>query len=873
MTDRDSQPDPLDRLTEEIRGSEIDAADVERITARSWNAISGERDRPLSGCDDFQALIPALIAGELPPARTMLVEDHTRGCVSCRRALMEARGDVKSPAAMTRSAGGGIPRWLRLAAAAVITLGIGLVGFVTIGNVVADHRLMATVNTPGDTIQLVNSSTTKALPSGTVVRSRQLLRASNESGAELVLADGSVIEMAPRSELDLSGSLRGTTVRLNRGNIIVRAAEQHGRRLFVATDDCRVMVKGTVFAVDHGFKGSRVSVIEGEVEVRRAGHTDVLAPGDQITTNHRLTQVPIETQIAWSPNSEQHAALLRELTSLHRDLVDAIEPRVPRTTSELLDAVPDDTVVYVALPNLAEGLVEARSLLAGRLASSAVLAEWWTSHVVANGVDHQVDELLDRLQTIGGTLGDEIVIAVPASGLEGENAGPVVLAFLKDPETFRSVIGDHIVRANAAATTPVMALVDDPEDATDADAELLLWASGDILVAAVEPKQLVDAAQRIGSPDSGSFVNTDLHARLAEAYDRGVSWVAGVNMAALMERAAAKSGPDDGAIMERLGVMDATSAVIGYSRDGDRKTVAGGLYFDGERRGMAAWLSEPAPMGSLDFVSPQASLAIAGITKDAEVIFDELLAAVVELDPEALAELDEFQQVLGLDLRADLAATLGGEGAFAIDGPILPVPSWKLILEVYDPETLQGTIQRLVTAVNHELVTHGREEITFEDVEIAGRNYHLLRHDPSDFEIALAFVDGYLLVAPQAALIEDAISYRSSGVTLPRSSLFTDLLPEDGETGCSALVWKNLADVLDSLPAHMLESLPPEAEVLFGDGGEPGLWCAYGAGDRILASGSGGGLLTSIPLAGLLDVATQHRSGTKEAVDPLSSAG
>ena len=138
-----------------------------------------------------------------------------------------------------------------------------------------------------------------------MISSRQLLRSPKDNGAEIVLADGSVVEIAPRSELDLVGSRRGTTVRLRRGNIIVRAAEQHGGRLFVATDDCRVAVKGTVFAVDHGFKGSRVSVIQGEVEVRSAGRTDVLAPGEQITTNDRLRAVSIEEQIAWSPNSQR----------------------------------------------------------------------------------------------------------------------------------------------------------------------------------------------------------------------------------------------------------------------------------------------------------------------------------------------------------------------------------------------------------------------------------------------------------------------------------------------------------------------------------------------------------------------------------------
>ncbi len=205
MTERNVHSDALDAVTGEIRGSGLDSAEVDRITSRSWRTIAGELDRTLGSCGDFQALIPALIAGELSPARALLVEDHTGGCVACRRALLEARGGVTATAAVIRTANAGPPRWMRLAAAAVVALGLGLVGFVTIGNVVADRSLTATVISLGDDLQLVGSSTTSTVADGSVISSRQLLRSPKDNGAEIVLADGSVVEMAPRSELDLVG--------------------------------------------------------------------------------------------------------------------------------------------------------------------------------------------------------------------------------------------------------------------------------------------------------------------------------------------------------------------------------------------------------------------------------------------------------------------------------------------------------------------------------------------------------------------------------------------------------------------------------------------------------------------------------------------
>jgi len=740
------------------------------------------------------------------------------------------------------------------------------------GNVVADRQLVAAVGPVAGGLQLVEPSRTIPLETGASIGSRQLVRTAKDAGGELVLGDGSVVELAPRSEIQLSGAIRGTTVRLHRGNIIVRAAEQHGGKLYVTTDDCTVAVKGTVFAVDHGFKGSRVSVIEGEVEVRQGGRADLLAPGQQITTSRQLHAVPITDQIAWSPNAEQHTALLRELTHLQREVADAIEPQTTRTSTRLLDLAPADTVFYAALPNLTEGLEEARNVVAERLESSPRLAQWWQKNVVSNGVDRQVDEMLDRLQSIGSAVGDEVVVAVPSAAFINAG-GPLVFAVLDDPDQFRAMIDSEVDRANSLAQSPVIAVGDEIEDLSAIEADLLLWIHGDIFVAATSSDQMVAAAQSLTKANTSRFAGTDLHTRLTEAYANGVSWIIGLDMAALMERAAAEASEEDLVLMNQLGIMDTTSLVAGYSRDGSDRNFEASLYFDGPRHGMAAWLSEPGPMGSLDFVSPQASIAVAAVTRDAVQIFDELMDAVAAADPEAMAEMAEFQRVVGIDLRQDLAAPLGGEGAFAVDGPVLPLPSWKLIVEVYDPDTLQQTIERSIAEINHQMDLEGNPGLTFVESTVAGHTYHVIAHPELAYEIAYLMIDGYLILAPDPLLIDQALQYRASGITLPRSAAFRDLLPEDSQMGCSALVWRNLGDLLDSLPTEALGQLPPEAGVLLEEGAEPGLWCVYGETDRILANGSGGSLFTSMPILGLSEMLGGNCDGTQSADEPLSSAG
>ena len=72
-----------------------------------------------------------------------------------------------------------------------------------------------------------------------------------------------------------------------------------------------------------------------------------------------------------------------------------------------------------------------------------------------------------------------------------------------------------------------------------------------------------------------------------------------------------------------------------------------------------------------------------------------------------LCDLAEAQAKLGLNVREELAAPLGGEVAVALDGPALPVPSWKLAVEVYDPARLEASIRKLVDSYNRHASAHG----------------------------------------------------------------------------------------------------------------------------------------------------------------------
>ena len=161
--------------------------------------------------------------------------------------------------------------------------------------------LAATVENANGAVYVVSDAETRQLAAGEQLQKGERVRTAKDSNAVLRLADGSTVEMRERSEFSVSENMRGVTVRLDRGDVIVEAAKQHNGRLYVQTPDSLVSVKGTIFAVESGTKGSRVSVVEGEVKVNHAGKDETLLPGDQTTTNPSLDKTPVAAKRCVEP--------------------------------------------------------------------------------------------------------------------------------------------------------------------------------------------------------------------------------------------------------------------------------------------------------------------------------------------------------------------------------------------------------------------------------------------------------------------------------------------------------------------------------------------------------------------------------------------
>jgi hypothetical protein len=189
-------------------------------------------------------------------------------------------------------------------------------------------------------------------------------------------------------------------------------------------------------------------------------------------------------------------------------------------------------------------------------------------------------------------------------------------------------------------------------------------------------------------------------------------------------------------------------------------------------------------------------------------------------------------------------------------------------LEVYDPGTLQATIERIISAVNLELTSQGEAPIELTTSEVDGVTYHGLDHPNAQMPLSYAMTDGFVVIAPQQALVQRAIQLRASGATLAASIGFQDLLPANGFTDCSALVYRNLDEIVAALPADALGGVPPETLEQLA---EPGVICVYGLPNRIVFSGTGGDIFGFGPALGLSGLLSQVAPQEDLSEEPVSS--
>jgi len=815
----------LDEITDDIRNEQVHSSVVDQAANRVWARIAAAAEgetgtvaaERIEGCKDFQSLIPAYLKGSLSEARSLLLIDHTHECIPCRKAMKETRQQETLPvrrATATRrySLQPAILRW---GIAAAVVIGFGLLALPLIQRYVPFERLDATVQAAEGQVYQIADTRSVAIKGGDKVNQDERIRTAKDAHAFIRLADGSMIEMRDRSEISFTQSTQGTTVHLDRGAIFVEAAKLPQKHLFVDTGDSLVSVTGTVFTVNNGTKGSRVSVIEGEVHLDHGGTERVLRSGEQATTNRAIEMVPIKEEVAWSRKAAQYGPTLAGLSALKSELNKVAQPGV-RNSTHLLDLMPENTVVYAALPNLAVTLAESHRIMQERISENAALREWWEKERSGHHGPN-MDQVVNTVREFGDYLGDEIAVSVSMNE-KGQPVAPMVLADLKNAAGLRPFIEQQVAKyAGDNQRRTVIQFVENPAtaqviqpDAGKKNELLYVWIQNDLFAASPQLQQLQDLSNRLQT-GTGSFTATAFHNRIAQIYKEGAGLVVAANLERVIEQTRAEREKGAGAdqreeALKKLGVLSVKYFVLDQ-KDGEGKThTRAALSFNDAQRGIPSWLAAPGPMGSLQYISPDANVVAGFVVKSPAALVSDLLGVIGTVSPSLGSNLEKLQTDHGLDIRQDLASPLGGEFAFAIDGPILPTPSWKMVFEVNDSEHLQKTLEQIVGEINKEAVKFGKGSLIWDRGEISGRTYYTLRSTDFGVEVNYAYVNGYMVVGPSKALVERSIRSQESGYSLLHSARFTAGLPADGNTNFSAVFYHNLAPLVQPIAERLANS-------------------------------------------------------------------
>src|SRR5437763_6145857 len=484
----------LDKVTDGIRAEQISDDLVSQSANRVWQRVSTEAGAPqmsantaaaeidrIAGCADFQSLIPGYLGGKLSEARSLLLVDHTHECIPCRRALKQAREKgvprgrdvrliVRAGRARTQ-VNRLLPVVLRWGIAAALVIGLGLIALPVLQRYIPLCSFDATVQAADGPLYLISDSQTRQLKAGEKINRGEVIRTAKDGHTIVRLGDGTTIEMKDRSEFSINRTLGGTTVQLGSGSVIVEAAKQQPRHtvvgkltrefrklfgseepgnFYVATNDSLVSVTGTTFAVNAGTKGSRVSVIEGEVHLDRNGTDRVLRPGEQATTNAAIDTVPVKDEVSWSRNAARYAKVLESLAALRKDL-NGVQMPDARHSTRLLDMMPANTVFYAALPNLGATIAESNRIIQERIQQNPELRDWFASQRGPHGP--AMNEAVTTIKEFGDQLGDEIAIGAGMND-QGQPTEPVVLAQLKNPGGFRTFVGNEVQKISANGKAP-----------------------------------------------------------------------------------------------------------------------------------------------------------------------------------------------------------------------------------------------------------------------------------------------------------------------------------------------------------------------------------------------------------------------------------
>lgn len=542
----------------------------------------------------------------------------------------------------------------------------------------------------------------------------------------------------------------------------------------------------------------------------------------------QTTQAGGTPQQDWAKEFDaKYPGLLAEFGQLFKKLQSDVQFPAERRESRLLPLLPESTMSYAAFPNYGDAASQALSVFRQELKESSVLREWW-QHGQAATVGPKIEDSLAKFSQLNQYLGEEIAVS---GTMEGKEPNFMVLAEVRKPGLKKYL--QQMIAELAGKSKPGVLVLDPQElaaaETKPATGDLLILVRPNFVVAAVDLATLRKFNSRLDQGSRG-FAATPFGHRVEQPYSGGVTVLAAADLQKLLNRI--PQSPDgDQMTLQRSGFSDMKFLVWDHTRLNGQSVSEAELSFTGPRRSAAAWLAKPAPLGSLDFVSPKAIVAGTLVLANPARIFDEYKEMTGKANAAVFANLAQAEQVMKLSLRDDLLGCLAGEITLELDSVTPPSPEWRAILKVNDSKHLQQTLASLLKTAQFRAEEVDEEGTIISTVEIPTGQSRL--------KIGYAIVDGYWVLGSSRKAVADAIHAHTSGGSLGKSKKFLAALPPNHTAEASAVFYQDPI----AIASLQLSRFSPEMAKSFADtSGErvPGLIALYGEESAIREASRGG---------------------------------
>src|SRR5258708_226406 len=580
-------------------------------------------------------------------------------------------------------------------------------------------------------------------------------------------------------------------------------------------------------------------------------------PPDDVQPRYK-TQGPLAQQL------DQFPGLLNALDHLGEKL--SLEVKFPplRSKSRLLPVVPAAGVFYLSGPNHGGGLQQAHQILRQELESNEDFREWWQNKAMS-GSPGEFDEAMRGAIQVSEYIGDEIVVTTmfhqghDSTILIAEVRKPGLAAVLqqlnkkysgKSGSSIRILTPEQLASPGAA-----------PKDAT------LVLVRPDFVVVAQKLADLKSFNARLNARAGDQLANTPFGQRIEQSYQSGVGVLAAVDVGTLTAQS-----PDARrslSALKQTGFDDLKYVVAERKEIGGDPRSSIDLSFAGPRHGAASWLGAPAPAGGMDFIAPDATIALDLRLKDLSQVLDDVQSLVDPANRSFATSLETMQKQFNINLRDDLLSQLTGEVALAVDPPSgagNTTPEVRAILSVRDADGLQQTLIQGFTLLGG--MTPDANEAAVQQSTEGGVTYYSVRSpgQPKGNRLHYAFVDSYLVLGTRRSTLRDAIRVHQNGRSLARSADFQTALPREDNGSVSAVLFEDFGRLFDFAAGQAPPAQVQVMKIMMGQGKRNIGWALAGESSiRLVSSGSGSDIYTiSIPasiglphLLGSLTAATE----------------